>query len=131
MATVLEHVTNAYRICGVCDETEQPSAEQGVTGLWRLNNLMADWKADGIDLGWYRQLSLSNTSPLQEGDYRGVELCLAGDLAAHFGISLAPDTAALIDSTYTKLVKRTRPVQEANLSELPKSVGPWGWGGFW
>jgi hypothetical protein len=130
-ATVLELVTSAYRLAGIIGDTEQPSAEQGVTGLWRLNNLMADWAADGVNLGWYRQTNLANTAPLQEGDLRGVEYCLAGELAGYFGISLSPETLAQIDSTYAKLVKRTRPYQEANLSELPRPSGPFNWGGFW
>ena len=130
--TNLDLVTNAYRVCGVVDETQSPSPEQGVVGLWRLNNLLADWAADGVNLGWYRQTNLANTAPLQEGDIRGVELCLAGELAGHFGITLEPETVSLIDTAYTKLVKRTRPYSEANLSELPRPAGPWGTGGgFW
>ena len=130
--TNLQIITTAYRFTGIIDETQQPSAEQGEVGLWKLNNLLADWAADSIYLGWYKQTNLQNTAPLREGSLRAVEACLAGELANHFGVTLEPDKLSLINEEYTKLVRRTRPLGEADLSELPRPQGPrWSNGGFW
>lgn len=104
--TVLQIVTDAFCIIGVIGETETPSAEQGQVGMEVLNDLLADWAADGVDLGYYPQTNLANTAPLQDADVRGVKLCLAGELASRNGIALSPETAALIDSAYAKLVKK-------------------------
>lgn len=131
-ATNLEVVASAYRICGIVDEVSEPTAEQGVVGLWRMNNFFADLARDGVNLGYYRQSNLAANSPFQESDLRGAELCLAGEIAGQYGITLSEQTVSLIDSAYTKLVKRTRPFIEANLSELPRAQGPYGWGsGQW
>jgi hypothetical protein len=132
-ATNLEIVQDAYRIIGVIGETETPSAELGVAGLCAVNDMLADWAADGVDLGWYPQTDLANDAPLQAADVRGVKLCLAGELASRNGVELSPITAALIDSAYGKLVKRSQPfAPEANLGELPPASGPFNRGpGFW
>lgn len=122
-ATNLEILTFAFNKVNIIDETQAPSAEQGTLGLTLLNDLMADWAADGVDLGWYPQTDPSGNAPLQDGDVRGVKYGLTGELAAHFGIQLDAETQANIDSSYTKLVKRTRPYSEANMSELPRAQG--------
>lgn len=130
--TNLDILTVAFQKIGVVGETMAPSPEQGVTGLELANDLAADMATDGINLGWYPQTNLAATAPLQAGDVNPFKLVLARSLAAHYGITLTPELAAEIDMAYTRLVKRTRPYEEANLSELPRASGPFGYGGgFW
>lgn len=133
--TVLQLITGACQICNIIDETQSPSASMSAEAVWVLNNMLANWAADGVDLGWYdaSSSSLTATCPLQEADNDAVELCLAGRLAARKGIQLSAQTLALIESEYAKLVKRTRAWPEANLSELPSPQGPFGGNrnGYW
>lgn len=130
--TNLALVTLSYQKIGVVDETNAPSAEQGATSLSVLNNILADYEKDGMYLGWFAQTNLAATCPLQDSDVNGVSLLLAVSLANHYGIPIAPALAAEAEAAMGRLMKRTRPIAEANLSELPRPQGPWGWGqGFW
>jgi hypothetical protein len=127
-ATNLDIITASFQKINVTDETEVPSPEQGVVGLSCMNDLLADMAADGVRLGYFPQTNLAAASPLQDEDVRGVKLCLAGELASHYGMTIEAALAAEIDSAYTKLVKRSIRYFEANLSELPIAQGG---GGGW
>lgn len=117
--TNLDILTDAYRKLNVIDQSQSPSSEQGVVGLSVLNDLLADFIADGVRLSWYTQTNLAATAPLEDSDVRAVKLCLAGSLATEYGLPLTPELASEIDTAYTKLQKRyLRYVESA--SELPR-----------
>lgn len=128
-ATNQELVTYAFTKCNVISDGGTPSAEQGVTGLNVLNDMMANMASDGIRLGWYPQTSLTATSPLQNQDVGPVKLMLTASLAAHYGIELGQLLLAEIGAAHTRLEKRALRYAEANLSDLPRPQGPWnqGW----
>ena len=131
-ATVNDILTGAGRLCNMIDESQAAlSAGDGIEALWVLNNMLANFAADGLDLGWYTVTSASASAPLQEADIEAVELCLAHRLAARKGIRLSEELMGLVDSEYTKLVKRTRIIPEADLSEMPAAQGPWNRAGYW
>jgi hypothetical protein len=122
-ATNLELVTYACLKCNIIDETQSPSAEQGVTALNVLNDAMASAAADGVQLGWFPQTNLAANSPLQAKDVGPVKYLLAGALAAHYGITLPPMLITEIGNAGTRLVKRALKYSEADLSELPRAQG--------
>jgi hypothetical protein len=128
-ATNLELVTYAYLKANVIDETQSPSAEQGVVGLNILNDMMANMAADGIMVGWFPQTNLAATSPLQNQDIGPVKYLLTAALAAHYGIQLGEILLAEIVAAGTRLAKKALLYGEANLSDLPRPQGPWnqGW----
>src|ERR1700677_5089686 len=105
-ATNQELVNYAYLKCNVIDETQVPSAEQGVIGLNILNDMLADMAADGIHLGWYPQTNLATTSPLQNQDIGPVKYQLTAALSAHYGIELGELLMAEIGKSYTRLAKK-------------------------
>jgi hypothetical protein len=122
-ATNLEIVTFAFLKCNVIDEGSSPSPEQGVVGLTTLNDMLADYAADGIHLGWYPQTNLAVTSPLQSKDVDAVKLGLTAKIAAHYGIDLAPLLLAQITEAKTRLFKRALRQGLADLSDLPRPQG--------
>jgi hypothetical protein len=128
-ATNLELIQYAFLKCNVIDETQAPSAEQGVTALNVLNDAMASAAADGIQVGWYPQTNLAATSPLQAKDVGPVKYILTAALAAHYGIELSPLLLAEIEGAGTRLVKRALRYSEADLSELPRAQGNYGGSG--
>ena len=135
MATYLDVITSACQLTNLIDETQSPPAALGAEAILVWNWMMANWAADGVDLGYYdgSVSTLSNTVPLQEADLEAVTLALAGRLAARKGIQLSAEVMGLIETEYAKLVKRTRAWPEANLSELPAPQGPLGGprNGYW
>lgn len=126
---VLDIITDAARIINAVSAVSAPSPEQGVTWLGALNDMMADFARDGVRLGWFPQTDLSATAPLRDEDARGVKLCLAGEMAMRAGLSVMPEMAANIDSSYAKLVKRSIQYAESDMSELPRAQGAYN--GVW
>lgn len=129
-ATNLELITYAFLKCNVISESEAPSAEQGVTGLNILNDMLADMSKDGIKLGWYPQTSTAATSPLQAEDVGPIKYLLCASLAAHYGIQLSELLLAEIGKSYTRLVKTALKYSEADMSEMPRAQGLYGGGWF-
>jgi hypothetical protein len=129
--TVLQVCTFAAQRVNLIGDTEQLSAQQGLTALNLLNNMLSDQAADGVDVGWYTQTSTTGTAPLQDADLYPVKMMLARVIATHYSLPLSPPLAAEIEKAEARLVKRLRPIPEANLTELPVPQGPWNRAGFW
>lgn len=115
----LDLVTFALIKLNVITESDTPSAEQGAVALETLNDAFAEMAANGTDIGWYPQTSLSATAPIEESDVRAVKLVLTGELAAHYGIALDPTLAGHIETAFAQLVKRYWLYLES-ASELPR-----------
>lgn len=126
--TVIELITDALQEINVIDANEAPSAEQGVRALRRLNQMMADWKSDGIDLGYYRQTSMSAVVPIREEDELGVTMNLATTLAGGYGIDPLPDVKRQAADYYSTLAKGALKYFEADMTQLPTAEG--GYYGF-
>lgn len=122
-ATNLELLQYALLKCNVIDETQVPSAEQGVTALNVLNDMMASMSADGVKIGWYPQTNIANVSPLQNQDVGPIKYLLCAALAAHYGIPLGPELVAQIGAAGIRLAKTSLRYSEADLSELPRTQG--------
>lgn len=132
----LELIQYALLKCNVIDENTSPSAEQGVTGLNVLNDVLLNEQADGLSgLGWWKQTNLAATAPLRDADVYGVKMLLTRALAVHYGIALEPplaDTPGMPDSgeiskALRQLVKRYLKRTECDLGELSRPQGgPWG-----
>jgi hypothetical protein len=129
-ASNLDILTAAFQRVNIIDETEVPSAEQGVVGLACMNDLLMEWDADGIQLGYFPQTNLAAQSPLQDEAIRCVKLCVAGEISAYYGMAIEPAVATEIQNAFTRLVKRSIQYLEADLSELPCAQGYWGGGGW-
>lgn len=131
---VLQIVTEAFQIAGITDETEAPTAEQGVNGLTVLNDMLLNEAADGLRLGWWPQMTLAATAPLRDQDIYGVKLMLATALAPRYGIKLSetnPDIVAEAADAKRQLTKRSLRYFESDLGELQRpEAGPWGGAGY-
>ena len=125
MATNLDLITSAYRKLNVIDENEEPSPEQGVTGLAALNEMLADWEQDGIRLGWYPQTSLQAEAPLADQDVRGVKHNLAVELAGEYGMEPPARIAEIASESKARLAKAALRDYQSDVSFLPGA----GWAG--
>ena len=105
--TYLDIITRAYRLRNVIDANEEPNAEQGVEGLNTLNDMMAQWLADGVDLQYIpiEPAALADELTIPDYSRAGVTAHLAIRLAA--GAAITPELQAQAESGYTTITNRT------------------------
>ena len=120
-------IQDALGLLGVLQETEVMSSEQGMHGLRVLNELMADWEQDGIDLQYYEQTSLVDDTPIPSHATVAVKYYLAIALAPFYGRPVPAEFVSIGAEKYARLVRdsviaQLRPV---DLSHLPLGEG-WG-----
>jgi hypothetical protein len=129
MSTNLEIITDALRGLNVIDETETPSAEQGSFCLRQLNQMLAAWKdADGIDLGYFKQSSTTDTCPIPEWAETGVWGRLALRVSSHFGAQVPVGTAAAASEGYETILRvlTNQKLEGSDMSHLPIGTGYYG-----
>lgn len=119
MASNLEVITDALRIINVINNIQAPKAEQSSQGLTALNDMLADWQEDGIELGYYPQTSLAAAIPVQDQYLRGIKYNLAEELSIHYGTELLPTAKKIAANSYARLAKDTLEVVESSMDHLP------------
>lgn len=101
------------------------SAEQGANGLRVLNELMADWEQDGIDLQYFEQIALADETPVPDHAILATKYYLAMALAPYYARPVPPEFVALGDKYYSRLVRdaMTEQLRPVSLSHLPVGDG--------
>lgn len=120
--TNLDLITDALRELNVIDENEAPSAEQGVLGLRRLNQLMAEWgETDMAFPSWFEQSEQSADTPIPAWAMMAVAAVLAIILASAYGIAVSQELASKADSGSKMILRRNmnRKLRPIDLSNLP------------
>ena len=120
MATNLDVITDALRKANIINVRETPSDIQGANGLTLLNDMMADWQEDGIELGFFPQTSLSATIPVENKHLRGIKANLARAEAADHGIELSSEAVRIAELTYDRLAKSTTETFSTDFSHIPR-----------
>jgi hypothetical protein len=106
MATNREVITASLRMLGVLDADETASAEDATLALDEMNSLMATLAADGIELGFPPQDSLSDDFPLDEQAQAQVKSLLAVMLLPFFpAANISPVLAGRADQARTQLAR--------------------------
>ena len=123
--TVIEMLSDSLRLINVIRTNQSPTAEMGVSGMRSLNELMADWAADGIRLGWHPVASQSEDLPLREEDLRAVKFNLACELAGGYGLDPPAAVLEVAKLTYARLAKLALQYFESDLDMLP-TAEPYG-----
>lgn len=120
-------ISDSLGLLGVLQETEVMSAEQGAHGLRALNELMADWEQDGIDLQYYEQTAMADDAPIPPHAVMAVKYYLAMSLAPYYAKQVPPEFLTIGGEKYERLrrdaVKAN--VKGTDLSHLPMGHG-WG-----
>lgn len=104
-------VDAAYEYCGLNGFEFERTPEEMTTGLRHLNALMAEWKADGIDLAFtfptYGAGLLEEPSGVPDHSFSVIHQMLAQRLAPALGASLSADARAALAKSYQGLRSRT------------------------
>lgn len=125
-----EVIGDALRELGVISEIQTPSAEQGAHGLRKLNQLLAEWKDQEVDLGYFTQTVLSDTCPIPEYAENGVTCVLATRLASNYGATVSQELAISASSGWQTISARAinQALHEINRYNRPRgSADMWGY----
>lgn len=129
----LDLITDAYRLRNVLDENETPSPEQAKTGLRRLNQMCAAWKANGLDIQYFATDKLSDVLTIPDWAEIGVTAQLAVRLpaAAPIDDGLALMAKDGLDTIRSKTTGKAmgQPIESSDV--LPCGEGDRGFGDFW
>lgn len=119
MTTNLDIITTAFRITNIINENEAPSSELAAEGLEAMNDLLDDWEADGIELGYFPQTNLAGLTPLENKDLRGVKYNLAVELAGRKSVPMIQETKDIARDGKRRLSKGAIEVVENSFSHMP------------
>lgn len=105
MATASDIVTRALRTLRVISSGETPTADESSDGLTALNDMLAAWALDGIDLG-HITLASSDTLDVPDMHLQTIRLALAERLAGEYGAELSSFDQIALSKGMTALQAR-------------------------
>ncbi len=118
---VLDLLTPAAKSFGLIGETDQLSAEQGSTGVRKLNRLMAELAEDGVDLGYNPKTNTADTLELPLGHIAGIEAMVAERWSGDYGLPVPPAVLETARDSRNRLLAQAIRVQieRATSNTLP------------
>lgn len=125
MSTNGELIAISLRDLNVIGETATASTEQGAYCLGKLNAMLESWAQIGIDLGFYKQTSTTDTCPIPDWAELAVTGKLAQLVAPHYGANIAPELAENIRDAFQLLQRKcmVEGMQPARMDHLPMGSG--------
>ena len=125
MATTLEVIEDALREINVLAENDTASPEQGEYGRRTLNRMMALWREDSIDLGYFSQPNTSNDCPIPEYSETAVIAGLAIVLAPKYGATVSNELVAVANSAIASVRRKliSESLDNTDMSHLPRGQG--------
>ena len=125
MSTNLELINRALREINVIAENENASSEQGSQCLVKLNNMLALWKENGIDFGWFNQSSTSGTAPVPDYAELAVVSSLAIICAPQYGATVSLELAGVADRSYRMLLSKSQreALDNVDMNHMPVGSG--------
>lgn len=121
MATNNDVIKEALSILGVISEVDSVSAEQGQNGLSVMNDMLNEWAADSIDVGYYQQTDLNADSPVYSDALQAVKYNLALALANYYQKEPSLPAIMLADRGYKRLLRdaMNARLNEADMTHMP------------
>lgn len=126
MADNNDLIKEALTLANIINDRETPTARQSDYSLTLMNDMLADWHEDGIEIGYYPQTSLTDVWPCDDKYLRGVKYNLARAIAGFNGVVTPDETMRIADLTYDRLSKATVEEIETDFGHMPYGGnGPW------
>lgn len=126
-----QFIDGAFEEIGLATYAFDMGPEQYQAVLRRLDNMMAEWNAKGIRLGYPIPASpgagsLDDETSVPDSAWQAVVTNLAVRSAPMFGKTPSPDTKVAAKQSLTTLMGRVKP-PEVQLRQLPAGAGnkPW------
>lgn len=113
-------IRDALGLLGVLRETQTPTAEQGAHGMRVLNEMMADWEQDGVDVGFVSATSLADDLSTEDAYIASIKYNLAHMLAPYYGRQTPPVVLERAITYYNRLTRENVKAQivEADMSHI-------------
>jgi len=92
MATARDVITRSLRKLKILASGETPEAQEADDCLEALNQMLAEWEIDGVDLA-HIGLALDDTLDVPDSHLNGIALNLAMRIADDFGATITPSIA--------------------------------------
>lgn len=131
MATVLDVVTRALRVIGVAAVDRPAEAEETAVAFQALNDMLAGWKAFGVDIEHVDYADTADTfeTALLTSEYRDhVVYLLARRVAPEFGVALTGEAMQAAEmaqqAIYSGFHEATDLVVDRGLQVMPSQY--WG-----
>lgn len=121
--TLIELIKESLLNLNVIDITQAPDPEQGVSSRSKLNQMLALWRLDGVDLGWYPQADMDAEVPLDEAYQLAVSSNLAIFMAPSYGVQTSPELQAIASGTFDAMAKAVKRTFQADMTMLPGAEG--------
>jgi len=103
-------IKRAMRSLGVLHTGEEPSADEAADALQDLNEMLNQWRDEGIDLEFITDLALTDTIPYPDDHMMAFRYNLAIRLAPEFGVEPNAFLMALAETSFARLQARyTKP----------------------
>lgn len=100
-------VRDALGLIRVLGEVESASAEQAALGIRVMNDIMASWIEDGIDLQYYEQTDPGAETPIPANMQGVVKYFLAFTLAPYFDKQVTQEMLTEARRLYGTLVRNS------------------------
>jgi hypothetical protein len=123
VSTNREVITAALRMLTVLDSDQTASAEDAALALAEMNDMIALWLVDGIDMGYPPQDNLSDEFPLDNVAEAQVKPLLAMSLFTHYPSAKFPDSLPVRAAGAMAQLKRSAVLanrQESSVSHAPR-----------
>lgn len=128
MATNAEVIGDALRELNVIAEGQSVSAEQGLHGLRKLNEMIEEWTEREIELGYFAQDDGTDTCPIPPWAEKAVKLSLAIEMAPKYGATVSAELAMNALKAFQVVQRKSivEKMQPANMDHLPLGSGKLG-----
>jgi len=126
--TNVEVIDDALKSLNVISEVATASSEQGKYVLTKLNQMMEMWREDGISIGFFPQSVTTDTCPIPDYAELAVISSLSVVIAPKYGATLSQELVAVIDRSYTALLRKSlyEKLDNTDMSHLPIGQGHFG-----
>jgi len=128
--TTLAVIEAALRDINVIGSVDSAAPEQGTYGVQRLNQMMAVWKEDSIDVGYFSLEDTNGDCPIPEYAELAVISGLAIAMAGRYGATLSQENIAVADTSITTLKRKliSESLTNTDMTHLPRGTGKYWYG---
>ena len=106
MSTNQAVIDQALGELGIVEAGDSANATDSATALNQLNNMMAQWAENDMDLDWFPQNTLADEAPVERWALGGIISSLAIECAPEFRVPVSGDLMGKADRGKSTILNR-------------------------
>ena len=129
MPTNTKIITDALQKAQIIADGQTASASELADGLTELNQMMAMWAVDDMDIGYFPQDTGSDTCPIPIWAEGAVKANLTVALCAAFGVAVKPETLgqAMSGSMFIAKMVINSNLEGVDMDNMPNGTATTRW----